>query len=120
MERNDALTDLLNDLVQINNDRITGYEKAIRDTKPGDIDLQSMFKRMMEESYRYKQELINEINKYGGNADIESTTGSGKIYRFWMDIKSAFTGKTDTSVLELCEFGEDAAQKLIMKHSHLL
>jgi len=28
-----------------------------------------------------------------------------------MDIKSTFTGKSETSVLELCEFGEDAAQK---------
>ena len=28
-----------------------------------------------------------------------------------MDVKSAFTGKSDKSALELCEYGEDAAQK---------
>jgi uncharacterized protein (TIGR02284 family) len=28
-----------------------------------------------------------------------------------MDMKSAFAGKSDKSALELCEFGEDAAQK---------
>jgi uncharacterized protein (TIGR02284 family) len=28
-----------------------------------------------------------------------------------MDIKSTFANKSDASILELCEFGEDAAQK---------
>jgi len=39
------------------------------------------------------------------------TTTSGKIYRAWMDIKAAFTGKDRQTVLNNCEFGEDAAQK---------
>jgi uncharacterized protein (TIGR02284 family) len=47
----------------------------------------------------------------GGESETDSTTNSGKIYRTWMDVKSAFTGKSEKSALELCEFGEDAAQK---------
>ncbi|RZJ77190.1 MAG: PA2169 family four-helix-bundle protein, partial [Chryseobacterium sp.] len=39
------------------------------------------------------------------------TTTSGKIYRAWMDIKAVFTGHDRETVLNNCEFGEDAAQK---------
>jgi len=111
MVPNDALIEVLNDLVQINNDRIAGYEKAIKDSKPEDSSYHSMFRRMIDESSQYKRELIGAINTLGGEADIRSTTNSGKVYRVWMDIKSTFAGKSDLSVLELCEFGEDAAQK---------
>jgi uncharacterized protein (TIGR02284 family) len=111
MVPNDALIDVLNDLVQINNDRIAGYEKAIKDSKPEDSGFHSMFRRMIDESSQYKRELIGAINTLGGGADTRSTTNSGKVYRVWMDIKSTLTGKSELSVLELCEFGEDAAQK---------
>jgi len=111
MVRNDALIDVLNDLVQINNDRIAGYEKAIKDSKPEDSAFHSMFRRMIDESSQYKRELIGAINTLGGEADIRGTTASGKVYRVWMDVKSTIAGRSDLSVLELCEFGEDAAQK---------
>ena len=41
----------------------------------------------------------------------KGTTNSGKIYRVWMDVKALFTGHDRQTVLENCEFGEDAAQK---------
>jgi len=111
MKQESELIEVLNDLVQINNDRIAGYEKAIKDSKREDAGYHSMFRRMIDESSKYKMELISAINSLGGDAEIRSTTNSGKIYRLWMDIKSTFSGKSETSVLELCEFGEDAAQK---------
>lgn len=36
----------------------------------------------------------------------------GKLYRVWMDLKAAFTGQDSYSILESCEFGEDAAQRV--------
>ncbi len=111
MEQNKEVIDVLNDLVQINNDRIEGYEKAIKDTKSDGSGYPELFNQMIRQSEEYKQELINEINTLGGDADTKSTTASGKIYRAWMDVKSAFAGKSEKSSLELCEFGEDAAQK---------
>ena len=107
---NDEVIDVLNDLIQINNDRIEGYEKAKEDTK-GNSEYESLFNEMISESRGYKQELVQEVRSIGGDADWNETTNSGKIYRVWMDVKSAFTGKSDKSALELCEFGEDAAQK---------
>ena len=108
---NEEVIDVLNDLIQINNDRIEGYEKAIEDTRSRSVDYLPLFNQMIQQSGKYKLELIDEVRSIGGDPEWNSTTNSGKIYRAWMDIKSAITGKTEQSALELCELGEDAAQK---------
>ena len=110
METNKELVEMLNDLVQINNDRIEGYEKAIEDTGAA-AAYKVTFEKMIVQSTRYRDELITAVRKAGGDPEWDATTNSGKIYRAWMDVKSAFTGHSDKSALELCEFGEDAAQK---------
>jgi uncharacterized protein (TIGR02284 family) len=110
MTTNENLVEVLNDLVQINNDRIEGYEKAAEETKDIDIDLKAIFINMAEDSIKYKTELINEISNLGGDPET-GTTGLGKLHRVWMDVKATFAGHERQSVLEACEFGEDAAQK---------
>ncbi len=110
MATNEKLVEVLNDLIEINNDRITGYEKAVEETKDIDVDLKAVFNKMADESRKYKTELTSEVSRLGGEA-AQGTTNLGKIYRVWMDVKATFTGKDRQSVLEACEFGEDAAQK---------
>lgn len=102
--------EVLNDLIQINNDRIAGYEKAIDELKPEDSDLKSLFVEMIGQSHKHKASLVQEVQVLGGDADTGTTT-SGKIYRAWMDVKAVFTGHDRETVLNNCEFGEDAAQK---------
>ncbi len=41
----------------------------------------------------------------------DSTTVSGNFIVHWMDVKATFSGKDRKSILEACEYGEDAAQK---------
>ena len=110
MARNEKVTEVLNDLIRINNDRIEGYERAVKDTKDKDADLQAMFHRMADESKQYASELESEVKESGGDAASDATV-SGKIYRVWMDFKSAISGKARKSILASCEYGEDAAQK---------
>jgi len=110
MTPNEKDIEVLNDLVQINNDRITGYEKAADESRDIDVDLRSIFARMAEESRQYKSELISLITGLGGEP-ASGTTASGKIYRPWMDVKATFTGKDRHAILASCEYGEDAAQK---------
>lgn len=110
MATNDKSVEILNDLVQINNDRIEGYKRAIKEADAGDVDLKAIFQRMEDESRQYLAELNREVVKLGGEP-TSSTTVSGKIYRAWMDVKASFTGSDRLAVLENCEFGEDAAQK---------
>ena len=110
METNENLVEVLNDLIKINNDRIEGYERALNEVEDIDIDLKGIFQKMANESREYIQELSREVGTLGGEV-ATSTTNSGKIYRVWMDIKATFTGHDRTSVLESCEYGEDAAQE---------
>jgi uncharacterized protein (TIGR02284 family) len=110
METNEKLTEVLNGLIEINNDRVNGYEKAIEETKDLDLELKALFNSMANDSRKYGSELSSLVSRLGGTP-ADGTTNSGKIYRVWMDIKTTFTGHDRQSVLELCEFGEDAAQK---------
>ena len=100
----------LNDLIQINNDRIEGYEKALKETKAEDADLKALFSSMISESHEIRMALGTEVNSLGGDMD-SSTTTSGKLYRAWMDVKAVFTGHDRHTVLANCEAGEDAAQR---------
>jgi len=109
MENNAVNTEILNDLIEINNDRVKGYEKAISELTENDSDLHSLFLEMIRQSNQHRSTLTQEVQVLGANADTGTTT-SGKIYRAWMDIKAVFTGHDRETVLNNCEFGEDAAQ----------
>lgn len=101
--------EVLNDLIQINNDRIEGYKKAMEELKATDTDLQTLFSGFISQSQELKAALELEVASLGEEI-VMGTTASGKIYRTWMDVKAAFTGANRKAVLESCEFGEDAAQ----------
>jgi uncharacterized protein (TIGR02284 family) len=102
--------EVLNDLIQINNDRIEGYQKANEELKATDTDLHNLFTSFITQSTDLKLALEAEIATLGGEIETGTTT-SGKIYRIWMDVKLLFTGKDRQAILDTCEFGEDAAQK---------
>ncbi len=108
MEAIESTTEVLNDLLKINNDRIEGYEKASNETE--DLDLKTVFRTMADESRVYANRLSQLISEHGGEPEVGSTTTSGKLYRVWMDVKATFTGKDRKAILNACEFGEDAAQ----------
>lgn len=110
MSNNAADTiEILNDLVEINNDRIVGYEKAIKELKEEDEDLKVLFLNMIDESRQARLELGNEVQVLGGVME-GGTTNSGKIYRVWMDVRALFSGHDRHAVLANCHKGEDAAQ----------
>ena len=83
--------EILNDLVQINNDRIKGYETALEELKPEDADLRPLFLNLIDESRQLKIALGHEVQVLGGSID-DSTRLSGKIYRAWMSVAAVFTG----------------------------
>ena len=100
--------EVLNDLVEINNDRVAGYEKAAGKTK--DTDLNSLFADMARQSKEFVSELKGLVRSEG-EEPAKGTTVRGKIYRAWMDVKQTFSGDDRKSILSSCEFGEDAAQR---------
>ena len=110
MVTNEKLVEVLNDLIQINNDRVAGYERAAEEAKNVDVDLIKTFSKMADDSRRYAAELSKEVRNLGELPE-SGTTASGKVYRAWMDVKKVFSAKDRQAILESCEFGEDAAQK---------
>jgi uncharacterized protein (TIGR02284 family) len=105
MENKKAI-DALNTLVEINNDRIEGYETAARETN--EPDLKVLFTKLAETSQDCRIELEREVELLGGTP-AKGTKVSGKFFRAWMDVKAAITGKDRKAILESCEFGEDQA-----------
>lgn len=104
--KNEKQIDVLNKLIEINNDRIEGYETASEETK--EPDLKELFSRLSETSVKCKEDLISEVFRLGGEP-TEGTRTSGKFFRAWMDIKTSLAGNDRKAILSSCEFGEDVA-----------
>lgn len=110
LDDNKEMVSTLNDLVKINNDRVEGYEKAAEQAKDNPT-LQSMFREKASDSKKFASELQQHVTRVGGE-QTNKTTIPGKVYRSWMDLKNTFKPADKTSILESCEFGEDAALKV--------
>ncbi|MFD2599235.1 PA2169 family four-helix-bundle protein [Sphingobacterium corticis] len=120
---------VLNDLIEINNDRVAGFEKAVSDIKDENIDLKEIFLGYASQSRQFAQELSAEVGKLGGDVETDNSV-SGTLHRAWIDIKALFTGGDRTSILNEAERGEDAikaayqnalsAENLSLEHRELI
>ena len=97
----------LNDLIRINNDRITGYEKRMSAILDDDLD--DLFSQFIFQSRQNNDELIQCIHRLGGTPPDGSHL-SGKFYHAWMDIKSFVSRQTRQMLLDYCEYCEDVAR----------
>jgi uncharacterized protein (TIGR02284 family) len=107
---------LLNELLRINNDRIEGYKKVLRQLH--DSDMRGVLVSLSDESKIFEVDLALEILKHGGTPLVGSTTMAGRVYRFWIDVKEVITGKDPMSVLRACEYAENGVRALCQKVLH--
>ena len=100
---------VINELIEINNDRVAGFEKAIEDINDENIDLKVLFEKYADQSRKNVQEL----SALAGTAPhLESDKSvSGALHRAWIDVKSLFGGSDRASILSEAERGEDAIKK---------
>ena len=110
METIEKSAEVLNDLIQINNDRVNGFEKVIADLTDSDSDLKALFLEYAGDSRKNSEELTAIVSRTSQTADT-GTSISGSIHRAWIDVKAVFTGKDRKSLLDECERGEDAIKK---------
>lgn len=102
-------TGLLNDLIEINNDRVAGFEKVLADIEDKNADLKQLFQRYAEQSRKYGQELSALVGNY---KEVEKGNSiAGTLHRAWIDVKSLFGGDDRHSILAEAERGEDAIKK---------
>jgi uncharacterized protein (TIGR02284 family) len=106
--RNEKTVDVLQELNQFVNDRIEGYKYAAKETK--DPVHQSYYQELVSQSTQFSNEINNTLSQYGGETQ-NSTTAKGKIFRGWMDVKSAVTGGDEEAIIESNLYGEEWAQK---------
>ncbi|GAA4450139.1 PA2169 family four-helix-bundle protein [Nibrella saemangeumensis] len=109
MTKNEDVVDALNELVEILNDRIRGYQTAMDDSK--DAQLDETFRQMILQTQQLRSQLAEHIVRLDGSAvsDTTHTDFSSKIHRAWINIKAAVTGKDREAILSSCEFGDNAA-----------
>lgn len=110
MENNEKTVEVLNDLIQINNDRADGFTKASDDLKDANIDLKATFDKLASDSRANVTELAGLVGRQGDNPDTGNTI-LGSLHRAWIDIKASFGGDDRHSILAECERGEDAIKK---------
>lgn len=103
---------ILNDLLQITNDRIKGFEKVEGKVWENYSGLKGEYDRMISQSKMMKNEIINLITERGGNPN-DSTTVAGNLHRTWIDIKNSLpTSNKDIETLQNVVFGEKNALKI--------
>ena len=100
---------LINDLIEINNDRVDGFEKVLADIDDQNVDLKALFQKFATQSRKNGQELAALV---GDPAEVETGNSvSGTLHRAWIDIKALFGGSDRASILSEAERGEDAIKK---------
>ena len=106
-----ALTDLLN----INRTSVKGYQEAAESVQSP--ELKAQLSQFSQQRAGFVSVLEQHAQQFGLNASdtttVESlaTDAAAALHRGWIDVKSALTGKDDSSVLEAAKTGEAAALK---------
>lgn len=100
---------VIEDLIEINNDRVAGFEKAIEDIDDENIDLKTLFEGYAQQSRKNVQEL-SAVAGSAPHLETEESIG-GTLHRAWIDIKSIFGGSDRAGILSEAERGEDAIKK---------
>lgn len=108
--QNKKTLNLLSDLIRINIDRITAYEKASHAEITIEPEIREVFYRLGTDSRAYVNTLHAEVIKLGGTPVTQSTI-SGKIYLCWLEGKYSFEGPDTPSRLDACLSAEEAIQK---------
>jgi uncharacterized protein (TIGR02284 family) len=95
------LIEVLNDLIRINNDRITVYEKAAMASRNISADLKNVFHHLAAESRKHTRALNMEVINLAGKP-ATGNTAIGKWYQLWSDLKAGITGIDSRSLLDYC------------------
>ena len=109
MKKTEDVTEILNELLMINNDRIGIYRMVVR--KIGEHDLKVVFQDAIRESKRIQSTLSLEIFKRNSLPNVDGTTWSGKLYLFWLEVKDLVNITDEDSVNDACKFSEFCVEK---------
>ncbi len=98
----DRMIDIMNELVQLNNERVECYQDALKETK--NEGLQKVFNNIIGESQKFSEDLSKEITNLGGS--IENVPKIKQIVKDWTSRKSHV--RSADEVMTSCQEREDA------------
>ena len=104
--REEVVSDLEN-LLQLINDGREGYHHAAEKTE--NPALKATFLKISGERIVDAEELKEHIATHGGEADNQAGGVLGGLHRTWISITEAFTGNSDSALLDAIITGEKAA-----------
>ena len=99
---------VLNNLIEINNERIEIYKTAKKVTEEN--DLKDLFSEFQNTSTIFKSELVEEVQKMGG-VPVFTVRNNNLLIRIWVNFKSKFIGKDREDILNTMEYNEFVAIK---------
>jgi uncharacterized protein (TIGR02284 family) len=99
---------VLNNLIEINNERIEIYKTAKKVTE--EDDLKDLFSEFQETSTIFKSELVEEVQKMGG-VPVFAVRNKNLLVKLWFNFKSKFIGKDREDILNTMEYNEFVAIK---------
>ncbi|WP_205499691.1 ferritin-like domain-containing protein [Rufibacter psychrotolerans] len=99
---------VLQELNEFVHDGLEGYERAAKEST--DTARQDAYRRFAQQRLAFANELNQIIQQHGGIPEF-GTTGKGKLYRQWMDLKATLTGGNEEAILGSNIYGEEWAQK---------
>lgn len=94
---------VLNNLIEINNDRILVYETATIATE--ESDLKNLFSECQKTSEIFKSELLEEVQKMGGTP-VDKIKKNSFFVRIWMNFKAKLIDKDREDILNTIEYEE--------------
>jgi uncharacterized protein (TIGR02284 family) len=96
----------LQDIVDVCNDGVEGYEKAAEEI--GDESIKTLFLRLSQQRKGFKEEINNEALRLGIELD-GSGSAKGFFHRTWLSAKSSLSSNTKEKVIEEAMDGEKKA-----------
>ena len=96
----------LNDLIETCKDGEYGFRASAENAQSS--QMKQLFVSRAEECAQAAAELQTVVLQYGGQAETDGSA-TGTLHRGWVAVKSALAGKSDLSMLEEAERGEDTA-----------
>jgi uncharacterized protein (TIGR02284 family) len=106
---NDKVISTLNRLIETVTDGEEGFKTAAEGLT--DPQTKALFLQYSRGRGEMARELQAEVRKIGGAPD-QGGSVSGTLHRGWINIKSAVTGRNDSSIIAEAERGEDVAKKV--------
>lgn len=106
MENLKKAIECLSDLIDLHQERISGYQNVLHALGSEENCLETLFTAFIKQSEGMKAELDREANEYGIRKQL--TAGSGKFGLTWSVVKTVFNSRMPARPLDKCKSGENA------------